>query len=97
MRAVAYALKKVDDPPYELRMAYQIERWGSPWEGGWLEWPAALLFRMQTVKSYADAMSNYKRYGGQRGFTGNNPAIWEMVTTVWNWCKIAGLDWKQWQ
>jgi hypothetical protein len=94
MRAAAYVVKRIDSPPYELLMAYHIERWGNPWSDGWLDWPAGLLNKMQTVKSYADALSNYKRYSGQKNFVTNNPGIWEMVTTIWAWCKEAGIDWR---
>ena len=94
MEAVAYVEGKILSPPYELRMAYQIERWGDPFGGGWMEWPAALLYRMQTMKAYADAMKNYIQYGGQKGFVDNNHGIWELVTEIWKWRKDAGLDWR---
>jgi hypothetical protein len=93
MAAVRYVEGKDTQPPYELRMAYQIERWGDPFGGGWMEWDARLLARMQTVKAYADAFKAYKDYSGQKGFVGNNPSVWRLVTEVWKWRKDAGLDW----
>lgn len=46
---------KVPTPP-EVTMVSRIELWGSPWAGGWLEWPAGKIKRLTVAKVVTDAL-----------------------------------------
>jgi len=93
IHAVAYAENRISYPPYELKMAQMIKEYGSPWPGGWLEWPAGLATKMTTAQAYAQAIRYYRQYSRQKGWVDSNPGIFKLVTTVWSWKKDKGLAW----
>ena len=89
--AVAYAEGKKASPPYELQMAQFIKEFGSPWGGGWMEWPAGLASKMMTAQAYARAFQLYRMYASQKGWVDANQHIFRLVTNVWKWKKDAGV------
>lgn len=40
-------------------MAWRIEKYGSPFSGGWMDWPAGLLMRMNAANNTYFAVSQF--------------------------------------
>lgn len=64
-------------------MAWRIERWGPPFEGGWMNWPAGLINRIERVHNVYQAHKNYASFGGNIvQFTQSQPDSWNVITYV---------------
>lgn len=47
--------------PGALRDAFRLERFGAPYAGGWMTWPARWLIPAETARGVYDAMTAVKR------------------------------------
>ena len=93
IHAVAYADDRISYPPHELQMAQMIKEYGSPWPGGWLEWPAGLASKMTTALAYSQAIRYYRQHAHQKGWVDANQHIFKLVSAVWQWKRDKGLAW----
>lgn len=92
LEAVAYVEGKLSQPPYELEAAQLTERFGSPWRGGWMEWPAGLASKMIAAQAYARAFQLYRLHNARdKEWANRNPQYFNLVTQVWRWRKEAGI------
>ncbi len=91
LHAVAYVEGKLPRPPYELEIAQKIESFGDPWGGGWMEWPAGLAAKVQTVRSYTQAFRAYRHNSANPKWVNANPQMFSLVSSVWDWRKKAGI------
>jgi hypothetical protein len=48
-------------PPPEVIMASRINKWGDPWGGGWMDWPAGLVNRLTVAENITNAMRSAGR------------------------------------
>lgn len=87
-----YVQGKRPQPPKVYTLASYTDRWGSPYGGGWLDWPAGLVNQMTTVLAYVKAVQLHDTHSKQKGWTTANRQIMELVTQVWRWRKEAGYS-----
>lgn len=80
-------------PPYELKMYWRIEKYGSPWGTGWMEWPAGMVDRMTAAANVWRAFSAFRSSGGRPEWANANPGIMNVVTSVWRMKIERGLEW----
>ena len=75
MIAVADAAQYGTESPREVQMVNRINRWGDPWGGGWMDWPAGLVQRLTIADNITQAFQSVKgAKAGEFGkWTENNP------------------------
>ena len=42
-------------------MVNKISRWGDPWGGGWMDWPAGMLYRLTIAENVTNAFQSAAR------------------------------------
>lgn len=85
-----YVQGKRPQPPQIYSYVNFTKQWGSPYGGGWMEWPAGLVNKMSVISNYTRAIQLYDTYSKQKGWVDANPQIFELVTDIWNWRKELG-------
>jgi hypothetical protein len=68
-----------------LKRAWRIEKWGDPFGGGWYDWPAGWLTRMNVALNVYNTFASYSRnaQGGKLGeWLDNNPKLQHTYTAV---------------
>ncbi len=67
-----------------LVTAWRIRRWGSPYGGGWMEWPAGLIDRVTIAENIYQACASYKNAPAGRSvaWTQQNPQAWQIVSAI---------------
>lgn len=65
-------------------MAWRVERWGDPWQGGWMEWPAGLVQRMDTALNVYNLLHSAQSIpsGGAAKWATANPAAWDSLHNI---------------
>ena len=58
--------------------------WGSPYAGGWLDWPAGEFARARAARNVYVAMSGFKAAKDLPAWCNANPAGWDIVTMILN-------------
>ncbi len=76
-----------------LKLHSRIKRWGDPYGGGWLDWPAGHIDKLTIVGNVSEAYGAFKRYTGKETFDKAYPGAWQIVTAVMTMREEAGLNW----
>ena len=85
MIAASDAAKGAGPPPHELQMAWRIERWGDPWGGGWMDWPAGMIDKITAAQNVYNAQKAYQSAasaGNTADWTKNNATAWKIVSDI---------------
>ena len=84
MIAVADAAQYGTEPPREVKMVGNIKRWGDPYGGGWLDWPAGWLLRFNIADNITQAFQSVARSeaGGFAKWQESNPGYAEIFHSI---------------
>ena len=78
-----YADDSTLTPPKELIYAWRIEKWGPPWAGGWMKWPAGLMLKMTACLNVYNAVTGSRSFNGSLAeFASVNPDAFERIVAI---------------
>jgi hypothetical protein len=61
--AAAYCGEKDVAPPTELVYFWRCKKYGAPYDGGWMNWPAGLIVKMNKLGYVEHVMNLYRECG----------------------------------
>jgi len=80
---VADAVEFEESPPSQLKAVWHTRRFGNPYGGGWLEWPAGEADKIAILDNVESAFSGYKNAGVNIvEWTKANPDKWKLIGRV---------------
>ena len=84
MIAVADAAQYGSPAPREVQTVYKIKRWGDPWGGGWMDWPAGMQHKLTIAENITEAFKSAKRAkpGKFKDWTSANPDQAKIFDTI---------------
>lgn len=65
-------------------MAWRVERWGDPWAGGWMAWPAGMRAKMETALNVYNLLQSAQHIpaGGVAKWATTHPAAWSSLQEI---------------